>query len=44
MDGFEPFEPLFTGRDPLAIAEHVRTIESPRPPWRQNQPAFGQSK
>jgi L-alanine-DL-glutamate epimerase-like enolase superfamily enzyme len=28
MDGFEPFEPLFTGRDPLSIAEHVRTIES----------------
>jgi L-alanine-DL-glutamate epimerase-like enolase superfamily enzyme len=28
MDGFEPFEPLFTGRDPLAIATHVRTIES----------------
>jgi L-alanine-DL-glutamate epimerase-like enolase superfamily enzyme len=28
MDGFEPFEPLFTGRDPLAIAGHVRTIES----------------
>ncbi|MBV9856378.1 MAG: mandelate racemase/muconate lactonizing enzyme family protein [Streptosporangiaceae bacterium] len=28
MDGFEPFESLFTGRDPLAIADHVRTIES----------------
>jgi len=28
MDGFEPHAPLFTGRDPLAIAEHVRTIES----------------
>jgi D-galactarolactone cycloisomerase len=28
MDGFEPFEPLFAGRDPLSIAEHVRTIES----------------
>jgi L-alanine-DL-glutamate epimerase-like enolase superfamily enzyme len=28
MDGFEPFEPLFVGRDPLAIAEHVKTIES----------------
>jgi len=28
MDGFEPFEPLFTGRDPLRIADHVRTIES----------------
>jgi L-alanine-DL-glutamate epimerase-like enolase superfamily enzyme len=28
MDGFEPFEPLLVGRDPLAIAEHVRTLES----------------
>ena len=28
MDGFPPYEPLFTGRDPLAIADHVRTIES----------------
>jgi L-alanine-DL-glutamate epimerase-like enolase superfamily enzyme len=28
MDGFEPFEPLFTGRDPLRIAEHVRTIDT----------------
>jgi L-alanine-DL-glutamate epimerase-like enolase superfamily enzyme len=28
MDGFEPFEPLFLGRDPLAIADHVKTIES----------------
>ena len=28
MDGFERYEPLFTGRDPLAIADHVRTIES----------------
>ena len=28
MDGFEPFEPMFTGRDPLAIAGHVATIES----------------
>ena len=28
MDGFEPFEALFTGRDPLAIAGHVATIES----------------
>jgi D-galactarolactone cycloisomerase len=34
MDGFEPFEPLFTGRDPPPtspspfIASHVRTIES----------------
>ena len=28
MDGFEPFEPLFTGRDPLRIADHVLTIET----------------
>jgi D-galactarolactone cycloisomerase len=28
MDGFEPFESLLVGRDPLAIADHVRTIES----------------
>jgi D-galactarolactone cycloisomerase len=28
MDGFEPFEPLFTGRDPQSIADHVKTIES----------------
>ncbi len=28
MDGFEPFEPLFTGRDPLNVADHVKTIES----------------
>jgi L-alanine-DL-glutamate epimerase-like enolase superfamily enzyme len=28
MDGFEPFESLFTGGDPLRIADHVRTIES----------------
>ncbi len=28
MDGFEPFEPLFTGRDPLRIAGHVATLES----------------
>jgi len=34
MDGFEPFEPLFTGRDPpptspfLFMANHVRVIES----------------
>jgi L-alanine-DL-glutamate epimerase-like enolase superfamily enzyme len=28
MDGFEPFESLFTGRDPLCIADHVKTIES----------------
>ena len=28
MDGFEPFEPLFTGRDPMSIADHVKTISS----------------
>jgi L-alanine-DL-glutamate epimerase-like enolase superfamily enzyme len=28
MDGFEPFEPLFLGRDPLAITDHVNTIET----------------
>jgi len=28
MDAFEQFAPLFLGRDPLAIAAHVRTIES----------------
>jgi D-galactarolactone cycloisomerase len=28
MDGFEPFEPLLVGRDPLAIADHARTLES----------------
>jgi L-alanine-DL-glutamate epimerase-like enolase superfamily enzyme len=28
MDGFEPFEPLFTGRDPLRIADHVKTLET----------------
>jgi L-alanine-DL-glutamate epimerase-like enolase superfamily enzyme len=28
MDGFEPFEPLLVGRDPLNIADHVRTLES----------------
>ena len=28
MDGFEPFESLLVGRDPLAIADHVKTIES----------------
>ena len=28
MDGFEPYEALFTGRDPLAIADPRRTIES----------------
>jgi L-alanine-DL-glutamate epimerase-like enolase superfamily enzyme len=28
MDGFEPFEPLLVGRDPLRIADHVKTIET----------------
>ena len=28
MDGFEAFEHLFVGRDPLAIALHVRTLET----------------
>jgi L-alanine-DL-glutamate epimerase-like enolase superfamily enzyme len=28
MDGFEAFEHLFVGRDPLAIAAHVRTLET----------------
>ena len=28
MDGFEPFESLFLGTDPLAIADQVRRIES----------------
>jgi L-alanine-DL-glutamate epimerase-like enolase superfamily enzyme len=28
MDGFEAFEPLFLGKDPLRIIDHVRTIES----------------
>jgi D-galactarolactone cycloisomerase len=28
MDGFERFEPLLVGRDPMRIAEHVRTLES----------------
>jgi L-alanine-DL-glutamate epimerase-like enolase superfamily enzyme len=28
MDGFEPFEPLFLGTDPRAIADQVRRIES----------------
>lgn len=28
MDGFEPFAGLFIGKDPLAIARHVRVIES----------------
>jgi L-alanine-DL-glutamate epimerase-like enolase superfamily enzyme len=28
MDGFDPFIPLFLGQDPLAIARHVRTLET----------------
>ena len=28
MDGFEPFEHLFVGRDPLAIAHHVKVLET----------------
>jgi L-alanine-DL-glutamate epimerase-like enolase superfamily enzyme len=28
MDGFEPFAHLFLGQDPLAIARHVRTLET----------------
>jgi L-alanine-DL-glutamate epimerase-like enolase superfamily enzyme len=28
MDGFAPFAGLFTGKDPLRIAEHVRVIET----------------
>jgi L-alanine-DL-glutamate epimerase-like enolase superfamily enzyme len=28
MDGFEPFEGLFLGKDPMRIIDHVRTIES----------------
>jgi L-alanine-DL-glutamate epimerase-like enolase superfamily enzyme len=28
MDGFEAFEHLFVGQDPLAIARHVRTLET----------------
>ncbi|HLJ68444.1 MAG TPA: mandelate racemase/muconate lactonizing enzyme family protein [Chloroflexota bacterium] len=28
MDGFEPFAELFIGQDPLAIARHVRTLET----------------
>jgi D-galactarolactone cycloisomerase len=28
MDGFAPFEPLFVGQDPLAIAKHVRALET----------------
>jgi L-alanine-DL-glutamate epimerase-like enolase superfamily enzyme len=28
MDGFEPFEHLFIGEDPLAIARHVRALET----------------
>ena len=28
MDGFEAFAHLFIGRDPLAIARHVRALET----------------
>jgi len=28
MDGFAPYEHLFLGRDPLAIEQHVRTLET----------------
>ncbi|MGH2891002.1 MAG: mandelate racemase/muconate lactonizing enzyme family protein [Solirubrobacteraceae bacterium] len=28
MDGFEQFEHLFVGRDPLALAAHARTLET----------------
>ncbi len=28
MDGFEPFAHLFVGQDPLAIARHVRALET----------------
>ncbi len=28
MDGFEAFQDLFVGQDPLAIARHVRTLET----------------
>jgi len=28
MDGFEPFAELFLGRDPFAIARHVRALET----------------
>ena len=28
MDGFEAFEHLFVGEDPLAIAQHVRVLET----------------
>jgi L-alanine-DL-glutamate epimerase-like enolase superfamily enzyme len=28
MDGFEPYIPLFIGRDPLRIARHVRALET----------------
>ncbi|MBA3429544.1 MAG: mandelate racemase/muconate lactonizing enzyme family protein [Actinobacteria bacterium] len=28
MDGFAPYEHLFVGSDPLAIARHVRTLET----------------
>ena len=28
MDGFEAYEHLFVGQDPLAIARHVRALET----------------
>lgn len=28
MDGFEPYEHLFVGQDPLALARHARTLET----------------
>ena len=28
MDGFDEFEQLFVGQDPLAIARHARTLET----------------
>lgn len=28
MDGFEAFEPLFLGHDPLALSRHARTLET----------------
>src|ERR1700679_842053 len=28
MDGFDAFEPLFLGRDPLTLAAHARTLET----------------
>ena len=34
MDGFEAYEHLFVGQDPLAIARHVRVLETHRLPCR----------